>query len=54
MNKIIVWLNNARYFHNRIMARFLRRRGWVVFYLDEASRHCSGVCWMEEYQRNAN
>ena len=37
----------------RWMMRFLRRRGWVVFYLDEVARHCGErqVCWVELYQQ---
>ena len=48
---IRVWLSNARTTHHRVMARFLRSRGWVVFYLPEESRTCNGdVCWMQLYQ----
>lgn len=25
---------------DRAMARWLKRRGWVVFWLDEPARHC--------------
>lgn len=35
--------------HHRWMARFLRRRGWVVFYLDDPCRHCTAVCWLDCY-----
>jgi len=35
---------------NRWMAYWLRRRGWVCFYLDEPARHCGGgSCWMALY-----
>ncbi len=45
------WLNNAIHFHERIMANFLRNRGWVVFYLDKQVRHCSGdFCWLKLYE----
>ena len=31
--------------------RYLRKREWVVFYLPEISRHCSGdTCWLELYE----
>ena len=37
--------------HERLLARFLRRRGWVVFYLEEQSRVCNGdTCWLKLYQ----
>jgi hypothetical protein len=33
------------------MMRFLRKRGWVVFYLDEPARKCfSGHCWLKLYE----
>ncbi len=35
---------------NRVMAYWLRRQGWVCFYLDEQSRTCTGLCWLEQYQ----
>ena len=40
-------------FHHRLMANFLRKRGWVVFYLDERSRQCNkdeDMCWLSLYQ----
>ena len=50
MGKIKVFLKNVRSFHHRVMARFLRKRGWIVFYLEEPSRICSdGACWMKLY-----
>ena len=35
----------------QLLMRYLRKRGWVVFYLDEVSRNCcnGSVCWMELY-----
>ena len=39
------------------MMRYLRDRGWVVFWLDEEARKCAGGnCWLklwqeEEYRR---
>jgi len=42
-----VSLHNARSWHRRVFARYLRRHGWVVFYLEPEHRHCSGdVCWL--------
>jgi hypothetical protein len=53
MKKLRVWLHNASHFHERIMSRFLRSRGWVVFYLEEQARDCNGgVCWMKLYQES--
>ena len=35
----------------RFMMRFLRKRGWVVFYLEKRARTCKGnTCWMQLYQ----
>jgi hypothetical protein len=48
--EIRVWLSNAKSFHHRIMARYLEKRGWVVFYLDEDVRTCSDVCWLGLYE----
>ena len=50
MDKLIVWFRNACHFHHRLMAHILRKRGWVVFYLDKQSRNCNGTCWLELYQ----
>jgi hypothetical protein len=52
MNKFDNWLHNALHFHERVMMRYLRKRGWIVFYLEEHSRECNGdICWMKEYCR---
>ena len=50
LEKITVWLINSKTFHHRIMSRFLRKRGWVVFYLEEENRICNGTCWLNLYQ----
>jgi hypothetical protein len=43
-------LHNASAFHHRLMANFLRRRGWVAFYLEPRARMCKdGVCWLALY-----
>ena len=31
------------------MVSYLKRRGWIVFWLDEEARHCTGVCWLETF-----
>ncbi len=46
-----VRLQNMRSGPQRIMAKFLRRRGWVVFYLEEFSRDCKGLCWLNLYEQ---
>jgi len=44
MSRILSYLN-------RQMAFYLRRHGWVVFYLEERHRHCrDGMCWLKLYQ----
>ena len=51
LEKIQVWFRNASIVHHVAMAKFLRRRGWVVFYLDEANRECKkGSCWLRLYK----
>ena len=45
----MVWLRNLLHIHHRVMARFLIKRGWIVFYLEEEARTCNGVCWLRLY-----
>ena len=50
----IIW-NNIRTVHQRILARYLRRRGWVVFYLEPTIRRCdpkyaAAGCWLALYE----
>lgn len=50
MEKLKVWLKNAKSIHQRVMMRYLRKRGWVVFYLEPRNRVCNGdVCWLKTY-----
>lgn len=40
----------------RLMARYLQRKGWICFWLDRESQYCSGydnknVCWLKEFIR---
>lgn len=35
----------------QFMMRYLRKRNWVVFYLEERARKCTGeTCWLRLYQ----
>lgn len=44
---------NILSWHHRVMANFLRKRGWVVFYLEEQARICNGeTCWIDLYKRS--
>ncbi len=53
----MLWLDKCKTFfsnltsaHHRIMVRFLRKRNWVVFYLEPKHRVCpKGSCWLELY-----
>ena len=45
-------LENLKTFHHRIMMRFLRKRGWVVFYLEPKARVCNGMCWLKLYEND--
>jgi hypothetical protein len=48
---IHVWFKNLRHVHERIMVRYLRKKGWVVFWLDKESRVCNeGTCWLQLYE----
>ena len=47
LETIDVWIRNAFTFHHRVFARFLKSRGWVVFYLPKESRECKDICWMK-------
>lgn len=46
------WLKNLPSTPQRWAAAWLKRKGWVVFYLDERSRQCGyGTCWMSLYNQ---
>ena len=47
--RIVVWLRNALIFHERVAARYLRNRSWVVFYLEPEARVCGDTCWLKLY-----
>ncbi len=50
MKHFLTWLRNAKHFHHRIMMNYLRKRGWVVFYLEENVRECRNMCWLKLYK----
>lgn len=51
MDKLKTWLQNLKHIHHRLMMRYLRKRNWVVFYLEPKYRKCKdGVCWLEMYE----
>jgi hypothetical protein len=45
----MIW-ENFKSIHHRWMMRYLQKRGWVVFYLEEHYRVCGGGCWMDRYK----
>jgi hypothetical protein len=46
----MIVFRNFLSWHHRVMAKYLRKRGWVVFYLEERARDCNdGTCWMKLY-----
>ena len=47
--RLKVWFQNATGIPARLMAGYLRRRGWVAFYLEPQARQCNGVCWLQCY-----
>ena len=44
---------NLRSSPQRVVARWLERRGWCVFYLEDQARTCNGqgVCWLSLYEQ---
>jgi len=53
MEYLQTWLHNFSGIPARWMARYLEKRGWVVFYLDEHARSCGNNgdgCWLALYQ----
>ena len=53
LERLAVWLNNAKHFHERLICNYLKKHGWVVFYLDPRSRDCTDItfCWMKLYKQ---
>lgn len=50
-DSMAVFFKNALHFHHRLMARFLRRRGWIAFYLEPEARKCpDDFCWLKLYE----
>ncbi|KKM16616.1 hypothetical protein LCGC14_1684030 [marine sediment metagenome] len=47
---IKVFLKNLGNIHHRLMAGYIRKRGWVAFYLEPKQRHCNGMCWLKLYE----
>lgn len=54
-------MKGSRRWWERLLATYLQRHGWVVFWLDEPSRFCSaevnwsvgrGVCWLRAYRQS--
>lgn len=51
MDKLKTFLRNLKSVHHRIMMRYLRKRNWVVFYLEPEHRKCcEGTCWLKLYE----
>jgi hypothetical protein len=44
------WLHNLLHIHEKLMCYFLRKRNWVVFYLEPQDRVCKGYCWLKLYE----
>jgi len=50
-----VWFRNLKHIHERILVNYLRKKGWVVFWLDKQARFCNegegkGTCWLRLYE----
>ena len=47
----MTWLKNFLHIHERLMCYFLRKRNWVVFYLEPQNRICNeDCCWLKLYK----
>jgi len=45
-------MQNLRTWHHKLMARYLERHGWCVFYLEEPARTCNeSWCWLRLYEQ---
>lgn len=54
MRRFWFWLtHNASSAHHRLLAHYLQRRGWVVFYLEnqEEQLRCHPGCFAELYRQ---
>jgi hypothetical protein len=52
-NKIKLWFSNLPTLFQRILAEYLKKRGWVVFFLVEDARFCTkDTCWLRVYLQN--
>lgn len=36
----------------RLLVKFLRKRGWVIFYLEPNCRVCTHICYLELAENN--
>ena len=49
--KLKTWIINLPNLPNLLMAKYLKKRGWVAFYLEEQCRTCNdGTCWLRLYE----
>jgi len=48
--KKIIW-ENVKTFHQKLMMNYLKKRGWVVFYLEPEARHCKNMCWLKLWEQ---
>ncbi|KKN26085.1 hypothetical protein LCGC14_0878020 [marine sediment metagenome] len=45
------YLHNLIRLHHRLMAHYLKRHNWVVFYLEPKYRKCDkDCCWLKLYE----
>jgi len=45
---MILW-ENIWNIPQKLMANYLRKKGWIAFYLDDRARECKGICWLKTY-----
>ena len=44
-------MKNFSLFIAQAMMRYLRKRNWVVFYLEPEVRRCNDMCWLRLYEQ---
>lgn len=44
-------IHNILNIPNVLMGKWLKSRGWVVFYLEKRSRQCNDMCWLKLYEQ---
>ncbi len=52
MNRIQAFLKNLPGLPERLMAKYLKKKGWTVFWLDENIDCKNKHCWLQIYRES--